>query len=124
MTHTEVLLAVAILAGFVVLLLTLGAFIARRATIGILALVLAGVCFVAALVLMGKVSADQDAETRAAVTAKYDVKIQAWGNPLGTDPEWIVDGRKVDCEAILTDRSDPIVKCGDEKLVELPLRAK
>jgi hypothetical protein len=121
MTHTEVLLAAAIVAGYVVLLLTLGAFIARKTTIGIAALVLAGVCFVVALVLMGKVSAEQDAETRAAVTAKYDVKIQAWGSPLGTDSEWIVDGKKVDCEAILTDRSDPIVTCDDK---ELPLRAK
>jgi hypothetical protein len=121
MTHTEILLAVTIVAGFVVLLLTLGAFIARRSTLGVVALVLAGVCFVAALVLMGKVSADQDAVTRAAVQAKYDVKITAWGTPLGTDPAWIINGKVVDCVADLQDRSDPIVLCGKD-LKELPRR--
>jgi hypothetical protein len=119
MSHTEVLLTVTIVAGFAVLVLTLVAFVARRTTVGIIALVLAGVCFVAALVLMGKVSSDQDAATRQAVREKYAVKIQAWGNPLGTDPEWIVDGKKVDCVAHLQDRSDPIVECEGK---ELPLR--
>jgi hypothetical protein len=122
MTTTELLLTVTIVAGFVVLLLTLGAFLARRYTVGVIAMVLAGACFVGALVLMGKVSADQDAATRQAVKQKYAVKITAWGNPLGTDPVWIIDGKKVSCEADLQDRSDPIVRCGKDTFVELPLR--
>jgi hypothetical protein len=123
MTHTEVLLVATIGAGFLVLLLTLGAFLIGKYALGVIALVLAGACFVGALVLMGKVSADQDAVTRAAVIAKYDVKITGWGDPLGTDPEWIVNGKKVDCEADLQDRSDPTITCGKD-LKELPLRAK
>ena len=119
MTHYEVLLAAATIAGFALLLLTLGAFIVSRARLGLVTLVAAGTAFIAALTFMSHVSAEQEQALRSAVNAKYDVHIQKWGEPLGTSPLWQVDGRSMDCEADVSDESDPVVKCNGH---QLPLR--
>jgi hypothetical protein len=119
MSDTEVMLTVTIVGGFVVLLLTLAAFIKNAYRAGVAGLVVAGAAFILALVLMSHVSAEQDEATRTAVLEKYDVKIQAWGNPLGTAAEWKVNGKEVECEVDLQDPADPVVKCEKK---ELPLR--
>jgi hypothetical protein len=116
MTQTEVLLAAAIAAGFLLLLATAGAFALKRQTLGLTVLVLAGATFVAALVLMARVSTHHQDEERAAVEAKYHVTIQEWGAPLGSAPVWEVDGKEVDCVADLDDRDDPVVVCDGEEL--------
>lgn len=119
MTHFEVLLAAAIVAGFALLLLTLGAFIVSRPRLGLVLLIAAGVAFIAALVCMTRVSQAQEDALRAAVNRKYDVHVQKWGEPLGTSPKWQVDGRTMDCEADVADKSDPVLTCDGH---ELPLR--
>jgi hypothetical protein len=118
MTQTEVLLIAAIVGGFLILLLTLGAFVLGKYTAGVVALVLAGVCFVAALFLMAQVSVAQEDETRQAVLDKYDVTVEQWGTPLGASATWVVNGEEVDCVVLLEDRDDPTVRCNNK---ELPL---
>src|SRR4051812_27271439 len=99
MTHNEILLIGAIVAGFALLLLTLGAFIVSRQALGLVLLIGAGAAFIAALVFMSRVSQDQERALRAAVNEKYDVHVQKWGEPLGVSPRWEIDGRFMDCEA-------------------------
>jgi hypothetical protein len=119
MTHNEILLAAAIVIGFVLLLLTLGAFIVSRPALGLALLITAGAAFIAALVFMSRVSQDQEQGLRAAVNAKYDVHVQKWGEPLGVSPKWEIDGRLMDCDADVADESDPVLTCNGH---ELPLR--
>jgi hypothetical protein len=119
MTHYEMLLAAAIVAGFALLLLTVGAFIIARPKLGLVLLVAAGVAFIASLGLMSHVSAAQQARLRHAVLAKYDVQVQKWGEPLGSNPSWVVNGRKTVCEADVSNESDPVLSCGGN---QLPLR--
>jgi hypothetical protein len=119
MTHYEMLLAAAIIAGFALLLLTVGAFIIARQKLGLLLLITAGVAFVASLGLMSHVSHAQEVRLRHAVLAKYDVRIQKWGEPLGSNPTWVVNGQNTVCEADVSDESDPVLSCGQTKL---PLR--
>lgn len=118
MTETQMLLAAAIAAGFVVLLLTVGAFAAGRSALGVLGLVLAAAAFVGSLVLMGRVSSQWEDHVRAEVLDKYDVKVDQWGPPLGT-ATWVIDGRHVECEVDLADEDDPVLSCPD---LELPRR--
>jgi hypothetical protein len=120
MTQTQILLLVAIVAGFLLLALTVGAFVVSRQRLGVLLLVLAGASFVAALLLMGRVSSQWEVDKRAAVLAKYDVKVQHWGAPLGSDPQWEVD-KKVykECVVLFPSPDDPTFECDGE---EMPLR--
>jgi hypothetical protein len=119
MTHYEMLLAAAIVAGFALLLLTVGAFIIARQKLGLLLLVAAGVAFIASLGLMSHVSHAQQVRLRHAVLAKYDVHVQKWGEPLGVSPTWEIDGKVMDCDADVADESDPVLTCNGH---ELPLR--
>lgn len=119
MSHSEILLLAAIVAGFLLLGLTAGAFAISRPRIGVLLLVLSGVAFVGALVLMGRVSSQWEMAKRAEVTAKYHVKVQAWGAPLGSARDWEVDGKKADCVVILTGADAPVMTCDGQ---EMPLR--
>lgn len=108
-------LAAAIAAGFVVLLLTVGAFAAGRSVLGVLGLVLAGAAFVTSLVFMGRVSSQWEDHVRAEVLDKYDVKVQRWGPPLGT-AAWRIDGQPAQCDVDLADEDDPVVRCDDQEL--------
>jgi hypothetical protein len=119
MTHNEILLAAAIVTGFVLLMCTLGAFIVSRPGVGLALLVASGAVFVAALVFMSRVSHEQEHALRVAVNAKYDVHVQKWGEPLGVSPKWEIDGRVMDCDADVADESDPVLTCNGH---ELPLR--
>lgn len=119
MTQSETLLTVATVGGFVLLLLTLGAFIVGRQGVGLVLLLVAGAAFVGALVMMGKVSTEQDLRLRAAVEQKYDVRVQQWGQPLGPTQVWKVDHRVMDCHADVSDESDPVLTCDGR---EMPLR--
>jgi len=119
MTHNEMLLIGAIVAGFALLLLTLGAFIVRRPALGLVLLIGAGAAFVVALVFMSRVSQDQERAMRAAVNEKYDVHVQKWGEPLGVSPKWQIDGKVMVCEADVSDESDPVLTCEGHPL---PLR--
>lgn len=116
MTDTHTLLMATIVAGFVVLALMLAAFAIGREGLGVLILLLATGVFVVALVLMGRLSVQEQQEARDAVLAKYDVRIQQWGPPLGVDPEWKVDGKVSDCAVDLDDPEDPVVTCGGQEL--------
>lgn len=112
MTDTEIQLLCALLAGFALLALSIGAFALRRARAGTALLVLAGVACVACYPLMGKVSRAQEDETRAAIEAKYGIDVTRWGGPLGSSPVWVIDGKQVVCEHIdLSDPDDPILEC-------------
>lgn len=120
MSHSQILLLAAIVAGFALLALTVGAFVISRPRLGLLLLVLAGVSFAAALVLMGRVSSQWEADKRAEVLAKYDVKVQDWGAPLGSAPDWKVDGTvHKECIVLFPGPDDPTFECDGE---EMPLR--
>ncbi|WP_028638064.1 hypothetical protein [Nocardioides sp. URHA0032] len=119
MSHSETLLLAATVGGFLLLGLTVGAFVISRPRLGVLLLVLSGVAFVAALVLMGRVSSQWEVEKRQAVLAKYDVKVQAWGAPLGSATQWKVDGKNTECVVILTGADAPVMTCDGQ---EMPLR--
>jgi hypothetical protein len=119
MTHYEMLLAAAILAGFLLLALTVGAFIVARPRLGLALLIAAGIAFIGSLFVMSHVSHAQEARLRGAVLRKYDVHVEKWGEPLGTNPTWRVDGKNRSCEADVSDESDPVLTCGGQ---ELPLR--
>ena len=120
MSQTQILLLAAIVAGFLLLALTVGAFVISRQRLGVLLLVLAGASFVAALVLMGRVSSEWQADKRAEVLAKYDVKVQDWGAPLGSAPDWKVNGKEHrECVVLFPSPDDPTFECDGE---ELPLR--
>jgi len=116
MTQTEILLVLVIAAGFLLLALTVGAFVIHRQGLGVALLVLAGASFVVALVLMGRVSTDWESSKRAEVLAKYDVKVQAWGAPLGSAPDWVVDGKKSKCVVILTGSDAPVMTCDGKEM--------
>ncbi|HEU5037336.1 MAG TPA: hypothetical protein VFT70_10040 [Nocardioides sp.] len=120
MSQSEILLAASIAAGFLLLVLTVGAFVISRPRLGVLLLVLAGASFVAALVLMGRVSNQWEVEKREQVTAKYDVRVQEWGAPLGSAPDWKVDGKvRKECVVLFPSPNDPTFECDGE---EMPLR--
>ena len=120
MSHSEILLLAAIAGGFLLLALTVGAFVISRQRLGLLLLVLAGVSFVAALVLMGRVSSQWEHEKRQLVVAKYDVTVQDWGAPLGSAPDWKVNGEThKECVVLFPSPDDPTFECDGE---ELPLR--
>lgn len=120
MSHSEILLIAAIACGFLLLALTVGAFVISRQRLGVLLLVLSGLAFVCALVLMGRVSGQWEHEKRQQVLAKYDVTVQQWGAPLGSAPEWKVDGKQTrDCVVLFTHPDDPTFTCEGE---ELPLK--
>jgi hypothetical protein len=111
------LLVAAIAAGFVLLALTVGAFVMSRARLGVLLLVLAGVAFVGALVLMGRVSSQWEHEKRELITAKYDVRVQEWGAPLGSSPDWKVDGKVRDeCVVLFPSADDPTFECDGQEM--------
>lgn len=116
MTHTEILLTVATVGGFALLLLTLGAFAISRQGIGLVLLLASGAAFVAALVLMGRVSTEQDLRLRAAVEHKYDVRVQQWGQPLGPKQVWRINHRTMDCHANVADESDPVLTCNGHEM--------
>jgi hypothetical protein len=119
MTHSEILLLAAIVGGFLLLALTVGAFVIARQRLGVVLLVLSGVAFVCALVLMGRVSSQWEIEKRHQVTAKYDVLVQQWGAPLGSAPTWKVNGRPAECVVLFPSRNDPTFECDGR---EMPLR--
>jgi hypothetical protein len=117
MSQTQILLLAAIVAGFVLLALTVGAFVISRQRLGVLLLVLAGVSFVAALVLMGRVSNQWELDKRAEVLAKYDVKVQDWGAPLGSAPDWKVNGKvHKECVVLFPHPDDPTFECDGEEM--------
>jgi hypothetical protein len=116
MTQTELYLALVITAGFLLLALTVGAFVISRQRLGVLLLVLSGVSFVLALVLMGRVSTEWEHDKRDLVLAKYDVKVQLWGAPLGSAPEWKVDGHKAECVVTFDNPDDPVFVCDGQEL--------
>ena len=117
MSHSEILLLAAIVVGFLLLGLTVGAFVVSRSRLGVLLLVLSGVAFVAALVLMGRVSGQWETEKRQQVLDKYDVRVQAWGAPLGSAAEWKVDGKLTrDCVVTFPHRDDPVFTCDGKEL--------
>ncbi len=120
MSHSEILLLAAIVGGFLLLALTVGAFVIARQRLGVVLLVLAGVAFFCALVLMGRVSSQWEHEKRQLVTEKYDVHVDAWGAPLGSAPDWKVNGKTYkDCVVTFDSPNDPVFECDD---VELPKR--
>jgi drug/metabolite transporter (DMT)-like permease len=117
MTQTELLLALAIAVGFLLLVLTVGAFVISRQRLGILLLVLAGLSFVASLVLMSRLSSEWEHEKRELVRAKYDVTVQRWGAPLGSSATWKVDGQEIaDCVVTFDDPDDPVFTCDGEEM--------
>ncbi|GAA1146822.1 hypothetical protein [Nocardioides aquiterrae] len=117
MSHTQTLLLAAIVAGFALLALTVGAFVISRQRLGVLLLVLAGASFVAALVLMGRVSSQWEHEKRAEVLAKYHVKVQDWGAPLGSAPDWKVDGKVYkECVVLFPSPDDPVFECDGQEM--------
>jgi hypothetical protein len=118
MTHTQILLTVALVAGFALLLATVGLFAISRGALGLLSLVLAGACFVAALVLTARMSQEWQDHLRAEVRAKYDVTVQQWGAPLGSSPAWVVGGQRAQCEVDLADKDDPVVECDGRELAK------
>ena len=120
MTESQLLLAAAIVAGFVLLALTVGAFVVARQRLGLALLVLAAVSFVGALLLMGRVSSQWEHDRREAVTTKYAVKVKQWGAPLGSDPEWKVNGKvRKECVVLFPSPDDPTFECDGK---EMPLR--
>jgi hypothetical protein len=116
MTHTQILLTIALVVGFALLLATVGLFAINRGAVGLVSLVLAGACFVAALVLTARMSEEWQAHVRAEVLAKYDVSVQEWGAPLGSAPTWMVDGKHTECVVDAADKDDPVVRCDDQEL--------
>jgi hypothetical protein len=116
MTQTELYLALSIVAGFLLLALTVGAFVISRPRLGVLLLVLAGVSFVGSLVLMARVSSQWEDDKRALINAKYDVKVQHWGAPLGSAPDWKVNGKTTTCVVTFDDPDDPVFVCGGKEL--------
>lgn len=116
MSHTQLALLAAVVTGFALLAVTVGAFAIARQRLGVVLLVLAGASFVCSLVLMGRVSGDWETAKRAEVLAKYDVKVEAWGAPLGSAPEWKVDGKKTECVVILSGRDAPLMTCDGQEM--------
>ena len=116
MTQTEMLLAGTIVGGFVLLALTVAAFALTREMVGVVVLAAAGATFVAALFLMADVSSSWQQQARAAVLAKYDVQVQQWGAPLGSAPQWKVNGEvRNGCAVELDDPEDPVFRCGGKE---------
>ncbi|MBB3044862.1 hypothetical protein KM427_12030 [Nocardioides sp. LMS-CY] len=113
MTQTEIQLLSTIVAGFLLLALSVGAFALHRSRIGVLLLVLAAVATLLSYPLIGQVSRDQQESTRQAIEAKYDFEITEWSAPLGDSPIWVIDGRPQSCEVDLSDRDDPVLECTD-----------
>jgi hypothetical protein len=71
-------------------------------------------------VLMSRVSSQWEVENRPQVPAKYDVHVAEWGAPLGSAPEWKVNGKTTkDCVVTFPSPNDPKFVCDGE---ELPLR--
>lgn len=116
MTQTELALLVSIVAGFVLLAATVGAFMIGRPRLGVAVLVLAAVAFIGSLVLMGRVSGEWQTAKRQEVLAKYDVRVQEWGAPLGSSPEWKVDGKVADCIVVLSGDHAPFMTCNDKEM--------
>ncbi|WP_395659847.1 hypothetical protein [Nocardioides sp.] len=119
MSQTETSLLLAIVGGFALLAATVGAFVVSRQRLGVLLLVLSGAAFACALVFMARFSSEWEEQQRAEVIAKYDVTVQDWGAPLGSSPDWKVDGRIQDCVVLVTGPDTPTMECGGE---EMPLR--
>jgi uncharacterized protein (DUF58 family) len=116
MTHSQLLLLATTVAGFLLLALTVGAFAVARQRLGVLLLVLAGLSFVAALVVMGRVSSEWEHEKRVQVLEKYDVRVQAWGAPLGSAPVWKVDDQEAECVVTFDSPDDPVFTCDGEEM--------
>ena len=102
--------------GFLLLLITVGAFVVGRERVGVGLLVVAAAVFITSLVLMGRLSTQEQSEARQAVAQKYRVRIDEWGPPLGVAPTWEVDGRKADCAVNLDNPDDPVVTCDGKEL--------
>ncbi|MFC7497388.1 MULTISPECIES: hypothetical protein [unclassified Nocardioides] len=112
MTDTEIQLMAAIIAGFVLLALSVGAFATHRSRLGVTLLVLAAVATVVSYPLITKVARDQDDATREAIEQKYGIDVEDWGPPLGDATVWVIDGEQQSCEHIdLSDRDDPVLEC-------------
>lgn len=112
MTATETLLVCAMVAGFVLLALSICAFAMRRPRTGITLLVLAGVACVVCYPLVGKLARAQEDATRAAIEAKYGIDVTKWGAPLGSSTVWVIDGKVQVCDHVdLSDRDDPVLEC-------------
>lgn len=118
MTQTEIQLLCAMVAGFVLLALSVAAFALHRSRLGVLLLVLAAVATVVSYPLIGRIARDQEESTRQAIEAKYDFEVTEWSAPLGDSPIWVIDGRPQDCMVDLSDRSDPVLECTDPVLPE------
>ncbi|MCB8955989.1 MAG: hypothetical protein H6529_05845 [Nocardioides sp.] len=119
MSQTEIALLLSIVGGFALLALTVGAFVISRPRAGLTMLVLAGAAFACALVFMGRFSSEWEHDQRLEVLRKYDVSVQEWGAPLGSSPEWKVDGKVAECVVITTGSDAPTMECDGQ---EMPLR--
>lgn len=119
MSQTEIALLLSIVGGFALLALTVGAFFLSRQRAGLVLLVLAGAAFACALVFMARFSTQWEHTQRLAVVHKYDVTVQQWGAPLGSSPDWKVDGKLTECVVITSGADAPTMECGGR---EMPLR--
>ena len=119
MSQSEVSLALSIVGGFLLLALTVGAFLLSRPRLGFGLLVLSAATFVCALVFMAQFSSQWEQDQRVALLEKYDVTVQEWAAPLGSSPDWKVDGRIRDCVVITTGPDTPLMECDCD---EMPLR--
>lgn len=118
MTQTEIQLLCAIVAGFVLLALSVVAFALHRSRIGVLLLVSAAAATLVSYPLIGQIARDQEETTRQAIEAKYDFEVTEWSAPLGDSPVWVIDGRPQECAVDLSDRSDPVLECKDPEVPE------
>ena len=119
MSQTELALLLTIVGGFVLLALTVTAFLLSHPRFGLVLLLLAGVAFGSSLVVMARFSSDWEQQQRDEVTAKYRVHVTQWGMPLGSDPVWEVNGEITDCVVITKGPDAPVMTCDGE---EMPLR--
>ncbi len=113
MNETDVQLMCAIVGGFVLLALSVGAFAVHRSRLGVTLLVLAAVATVVAYPLVGTLARDQEDRTRAAIEEKYGIDVTEWGSPLGSSTVWKIDGKYKSCELDLADLDDPVMNCED-----------
>ena len=119
MSQTEIALILSIVGGFALLAATVFAFFVSRPRAGVILLVLSGAAFVCALLFMARFSTQWEHTKRVEVLAKYDVTVQEWGAPLGSSPEWKVNGRVADCVVIVNGPDEPRMECDGK---EMPLR--
>ncbi|MDF1606307.1 hypothetical protein [Nocardioides sp. YIM 152315] len=121
MTETEIQLLCTIVAGFLLLALSVGAFALHRSRVGVTLLVLSAVATLLAYPLIGEVSRTQEEATRAKIEQKYGIDVTGWAPPLGDAPAWVIDGEVKVCEEVdLSDPDDPVLECTDPGAEESP----